>query len=1109
MEWQNRGTNFTVSCLDLHLDQLPSKEDQEIMLSYCTYIPHLRALFEPTALYFGIPGNVVAIAAFMSMNPLRPASILLALVAIGDLITLIAGILPMEGNYHLSSARSVHYYWMHSFYAVASAFPHYALAILSVERASVAWRPVFEERLVTVFGAKMAGISMGIFSVLAIPMMAEAASSSFMGTHEFQMEIVIMTNIVPGLMILGFNVISVFGLLLHTATDTNESLISQVSLIMTAQNEGRSYDLITPKRRSSVHKLRLMTQIESESVVGAGNVSNSSTAAACGEDCKDNCTLGIRRRDSDDGGGDHSVGGGAIWKRRSIAQSVAGGRRKRRHSWRRLRWDEFSQNWDMTGERRTLRPDEHVLHGETWRERSNERAIGGEIWCELSNEQAIGGETWCELSNEQAIGGETWCECSNEQAIDVETWCECSNEQAIDVETRCECSNEQVIDGETSTEKGKYDTRIHERACDTGTFTGRRKEDLQERDMLDIQWNVSSNERSATAGASNEISMDQSLKRVTCHEDAFQQDLSNGRRNRPSRERVMTGCRRKRRLAEERMNDGEWNTHSNERWDERPNERGVIDGVWNERLSEGVNEPRVTGEQRNDHSLELDLSVQRSKKLLTEPDTSAEKWKECSEERCMNSELWNERFHPAAGWNKNSSEWDTTRGQWSKTSKERAMNGGRYTERCNERGVCYTACSERSVQQGVPGERWNDHPSKRNIRLERQGWCPTQQEAFGRCGERTENSGRWDGPGASGERWEEHGVDASDGRLSESSKAWDDRPWLERSNRGDNTWNEPSVDQSMTGEGWAGHFLEGGVNDEHSKVRSAERSAGSERWEDCSTERDTNRNAIDHLKNSRSILSSFPVDDDSYSEAQTMVKHIRVGRRESFGSSQSHSSVHPSDAADGDRQWSPSAKQSKTGRSSLLSTLLLEHSSLTRLSLLASILFFLMVWPLTVVTLIYHSWRGPDSSRPVENPVVMVRLVFLYELFAWICTLNNGLKVYVFMLGSSRFKKHFLFMMMRKARREARGEHRGSKDSSYFASSISSKPSSHAAPTPSLASAPASEIGKQRAAPVPNRHDRATSPMSHMTGYEASDMSTVESWKSPTSTNATTRDSDV
>ena len=123
VEWQNRGTNFTVSCLDLHLDQLPSKEDQEIMLSYCTYIPHLRALFEPTALYFGIPGNVVAIAAFMSMNPLRPASILLALVAIGDLITLIAGILPMEGNYHLSSARSVHYYWMHSFYAVASAFP--------------------------------------------------------------------------------------------------------------------------------------------------------------------------------------------------------------------------------------------------------------------------------------------------------------------------------------------------------------------------------------------------------------------------------------------------------------------------------------------------------------------------------------------------------------------------------------------------------------------------------------------------------------------------------------------------------------------------------------------------------------------------------------------------------------------------------------------------------------------------------------------------------------------------------------------------------------------------------------------------------------------------
>ncbi|KAK3797928.1 hypothetical protein RRG08_014006 [Elysia crispata] len=235
--WVGQGrwkANFSVDCVALNLDYVPPAQLREELLSYCTPLVNLRGLFEPTAMLFGIPGNIVCISACLKMVPLRPASVLLALVAVGDLCTIIAGLLPMEGNYYLTKDRSLHYFWFHSIFAVVSAFPHYTLAALSVERASIAWRPALSCRLVGVLGATAIGITVGTFSVLAVPFVAEAAASSFIGTHEFQMEILVVMSIAPGLVIVAFSLLTAVGLCINADDDENESLASQMSIVMAA-----------------------------------------------------------------------------------------------------------------------------------------------------------------------------------------------------------------------------------------------------------------------------------------------------------------------------------------------------------------------------------------------------------------------------------------------------------------------------------------------------------------------------------------------------------------------------------------------------------------------------------------------------------------------------------------------------------------------------------------------------------------------------------------------------------------------------------------------------------------------------------------------------------
>ncbi|RUS75119.1 hypothetical protein EGW08_017126 [Elysia chlorotica] len=237
--WLGLGTkqvNFSVDCVALRLDYTPEAEVQEQLLSYCTPLVNLRGLFEPTALLFGIPGNIVGISACLNMSPLRPASLLLALIAIGDLCALVAGVFPSEGNFYLSRDHAEHMYWLQAVYTVASAFPHYALAALSVERACIAWRPIIPFRVVSMVGAMSIAVTLGIFSVIMLPFFAATVASSYVGDHEVQMHVLIVSSLVPGVTILTFCTLTVVGLFVNRADQCDvESLASQLSIVMANQ----------------------------------------------------------------------------------------------------------------------------------------------------------------------------------------------------------------------------------------------------------------------------------------------------------------------------------------------------------------------------------------------------------------------------------------------------------------------------------------------------------------------------------------------------------------------------------------------------------------------------------------------------------------------------------------------------------------------------------------------------------------------------------------------------------------------------------------------------------------------------------------------------------
>ncbi|GFO09477.1 hypothetical protein PoB_003598200 [Plakobranchus ocellatus] len=229
----NMTPGFIVECVELRLDYVPPPGERRELAAICDYLYYPRILLEPTVLMFGIPGNIGAFVAFLHMTPVRPITLLFAMLTMGDLCTLFASILPMEGYWFHDESEHHTYHWFHAVFALVSLYPHYILVLISIERATVTWRPFLPQRVVTLQMAKGGGVGLGFVCMIIIPFMAKESIYGKSGTHVYQREMVYVSSIVPGLIILVLNVITLIGMRRYTKED-DESLASQISLLLEA-----------------------------------------------------------------------------------------------------------------------------------------------------------------------------------------------------------------------------------------------------------------------------------------------------------------------------------------------------------------------------------------------------------------------------------------------------------------------------------------------------------------------------------------------------------------------------------------------------------------------------------------------------------------------------------------------------------------------------------------------------------------------------------------------------------------------------------------------------------------------------------------------------------